>query len=60
LRATQNDIVHFVKEIANLFNYEANERNINFKVISQEKNLQVWFDTDKLDKILYQSGGQFI
>jgi signal transduction histidine kinase/ligand-binding sensor domain-containing protein/DNA-binding response OmpR family regulator len=53
LEASQNDIVRFVKEIANLFNYEANERNIDFKMVSKEESLQVWFDPDKLDKILY-------
>jgi signal transduction histidine kinase/ligand-binding sensor domain-containing protein/DNA-binding response OmpR family regulator len=53
LEASQNDIIKFVNEIASLFNYEANERNIEFQVISKEESLLVWYDSDKLDKLLY-------
>jgi signal transduction histidine kinase/DNA-binding response OmpR family regulator/streptogramin lyase len=53
LEVSQGDIVHFVKDISQLFNYEANERNIEFKIISKLETLPVWFDSDKVDKILY-------
>jgi signal transduction histidine kinase/ligand-binding sensor domain-containing protein/DNA-binding response OmpR family regulator len=53
LEVTQNDIIDFVFETADVFNFEAQERKIDYKVISGQETLQVWFDNDKLDKILY-------
>jgi signal transduction histidine kinase/ligand-binding sensor domain-containing protein/DNA-binding response OmpR family regulator len=53
LEASENDIVCFVKDISSAFQNEATERSINFQVITKLDHLSVWFDTDKLEKILY-------
>lgn len=53
LKAAENDIIHFVKEIASSFERLAAKRNIDFKVKSKLKELKVFFDADKLDKVLF-------
>lgn len=53
LEASKLDIIGFVNEIANSFSYEAKERGIDFKVESKEKEIDVWFDPDKMDKVMY-------
>jgi Signal transduction histidine kinase len=53
LEASENDIIRFVKDISSTFQIEAAERSINFQVITKLERLLVWFDPDKLDKILY-------
>ena len=53
LEVTQNDIVRFANDIADSFNFEALERKIDYTFISNENRFLVWFDKDKLDKILY-------
>jgi signal transduction histidine kinase/ligand-binding sensor domain-containing protein/DNA-binding response OmpR family regulator len=53
LEASENDIIRFVRDISSTFQMEATERSINFQVITKLDHLSVWFDTDKLDKILY-------
>lgn len=53
LEASENDIVRFVRDISSTFQIEATERSINFQVVTTLDSLPVWFDPDKLDKILY-------
>ncbi len=53
LQASENDIVSFVKDIAASFNREARKRNISLEVHSEPKTLKVYFDLDKLDKVLF-------
>lgn len=53
LQASEHDIVSFVKSIASSFNRDAGKRNIDFTVNSPLKELKVYFDVDKLDKILF-------
>jgi signal transduction histidine kinase/DNA-binding response OmpR family regulator len=53
LEAMHGDVVMFVKTIAGAFNYNAAQRNINYTFQSSVDSLQLWFDPDKLDKILY-------
>lgn len=53
LQAAENDIVSFVKSIASSFRRDAEKRNITFQVKSSLKELKVYFDVDKLDKILF-------
>ncbi len=53
LNLTRNDIVLFIQEIVSAFDQEAGERNINFSYNSTHPSLNIWFDTDKLDKIIY-------
>jgi signal transduction histidine kinase/ligand-binding sensor domain-containing protein/DNA-binding response OmpR family regulator len=53
LDLTKNDVVHFIKEIIGAFNQEAKERNINLTFKHSHSSFDIWFDIDKLDKIIY-------
>lgn len=53
LNLTKSDVVHFVKDIVDTFNQDAMQQNINFTFESSHPSFDVWFDTDKLDKIIY-------
>ena len=53
LNPTKNDIVLFIREIVDTFNQDAVQRNINFEFKYTHSSFEIWFDTDKLDKIIY-------
>jgi signal transduction histidine kinase/ligand-binding sensor domain-containing protein/DNA-binding response OmpR family regulator len=53
LNITKNNIVHFVKEIIELFNQDAKQRNIYFTFDCSYESFEVLFDTDKLEKVVY-------
>jgi ABC-type sugar transport system substrate-binding protein/DNA-binding response OmpR family regulator/nitrogen-specific signal transduction histidine kinase len=53
LQASERDIIRFVKEVASSFDRLAKKRNISFKVRTELRELQVYFDADKLDKVLF-------
>lgn len=53
LQTTQEDLISFVEGIARSFNYEAQNRSIYFDVIAQDNDLIIWFDRDKMEKVLY-------
>ena len=53
VRATENNIVLFAKEIVDLFKDIAVKRNIDLRLVSTENNLNVWFDPNMLDKVLF-------
>ena len=53
LQAAERDLIIFIKEIATSFDRLALTREINFKVKTQLNELKVFFDADKLDKVLF-------
>lgn len=53
LQATEKDLLTFVNEIEGSFASLAASRNIELKTICKEKELKVWFDEDKLDKVFF-------
>jgi signal transduction histidine kinase/ligand-binding sensor domain-containing protein/DNA-binding response OmpR family regulator len=53
LNITKNDVILFIKEIIGAFNQDAKQRNINFTFKYSRSFNEIWFDTDKLDKIIY-------
>ncbi len=53
LQATKNDIISFTNKVIESFNFEAKERNIDFSFQSKSPILEMWFDKDKMEKILY-------
>ncbi|WP_241739268.1 hybrid sensor histidine kinase/response regulator transcription factor [Pontibacter beigongshangensis] len=53
LQAAEGDLIAFVKDITASFERLALKRNITFKVKTPLKELAVYFDADKLDKILF-------
>ena len=53
LRAEESDIIDFAKGITELFEGVSNQRNIKLKLESNLGSLKVYFDKDKLDKVLF-------
>jgi signal transduction histidine kinase/AraC-like DNA-binding protein/CheY-like chemotaxis protein len=53
LRASENNITAFVQEITNAFTETAAKKKISFRVHAAASNLNVWFDVNMLDKILF-------
>jgi signal transduction histidine kinase/ligand-binding sensor domain-containing protein/DNA-binding response OmpR family regulator len=49
----KSDLIYFIKDIIDSFNHEAIERGINYSFIKSCTSLEIWFDHDKLDKIVY-------
>lgn len=53
LRLTQTNIVKFAKEIANCFSDLARQQDIHYTVSDVPENIEAYFDTNKLEKIIY-------
>jgi len=53
LRATENNLGEFIAEIMEPFHGLAHKRNIDFRLISKEKNISLWFDANMLDKVIF-------
>ncbi|WP_235921249.1 hybrid sensor histidine kinase/response regulator transcription factor [Foetidibacter luteolus] len=53
LRATENNLNDFITEIMEPFNWLAHKRNIDFRLISREKNIMLWFDANMMDKVIF-------
>ncbi len=53
LEAQQGNIVEFVKEASQPFQFIASKQNVSFKVESEDEAIYLWFDPDILEKILY-------
>lgn len=53
VRASENDLVVFVREIVEAYRKMADKRNIQLDFHSFEPSLMVWFDVNMLDKVLF-------
>ncbi|HOT14834.1 MAG TPA: two-component regulator propeller domain-containing protein [Bacteroidales bacterium] len=53
LYVTEKEIVSFVREITLSFEDYAEKHNIKFSFESNVEHLNVWFDADKLEKVIY-------
>ncbi|WP_207434830.1 hybrid sensor histidine kinase/response regulator transcription factor [Sabulibacter ruber] len=53
LQASESDLVRFVEEVAQSFERLARKRHIQLKVISRLREINVYFDKDKVDKVLF-------
>lgn len=53
VNATTQDIVPFVREVFDTFQYYAGEKNLNYTFHSGVDSLVMSFDKDKLDKMVY-------
>ncbi|MET0298886.1 MAG: substrate-binding domain-containing protein, partial [Flavitalea sp.] len=53
LHATENDLVAFTRDIVETFHVLAIKRNIDFRLITDEKQLIAWFDINMIDKVLF-------
>ena len=53
LQAGQYDLVSFIEEIKQNFEDLAEQKHIRLEMSSSEPSLLVWFDWDKLDKVIF-------
>lgn len=53
LRASENDLIGFVSEIMQSYKSIAHKRNIDLRMMTNERHLNVWFDTNMLDKVIF-------
>lgn len=53
VRASENDLVAFTREIVEAFRKMADKRNIGLGFFAVEKELPVWFDVNMMDKVLF-------
>lgn len=53
LNASENNLVAFVTETASAFNDIARKKSISYNTVSKVNNLNIWFDTTMLDKVLF-------
>lgn len=53
VRASENDLVAFTKEIVEAYQKMSRKQNIELGFFSVEKTLPVWFDVNMLDKVLF-------
>jgi signal transduction histidine kinase/DNA-binding response OmpR family regulator len=53
VRATENDVVGFIREIMRPFERIASTRRIDFRLITNETALHVWLDVNMIDKVLF-------
>ena len=53
LMVQNDDLVSFVRNAFNVFEEIALEKEIKFLFLSGEKEINAWFDNDKIEKILY-------
>lgn len=53
LLASKNNIVDFLRQIKTAFNDFAERHNIKFEFITDTQVAELWFDTDKLEKVFY-------
>ena len=53
LMVQNDDLVSFVREVFTVFEEIALEKEIKFLFLSGHKQINAWFDNDKIEKILY-------
>jgi signal transduction histidine kinase len=53
LRASENDLVSFVRNIMESYSKTAQNRGIDFQLLTRQEQLPVWFDVEMMDKVLF-------
>lgn len=53
LQASKSNIVPFIREVKDSFKALADEKKITYRLNTTKKNIEVWFDKTKLNKILF-------
>ena len=53
VRASENDLISFVAEIIQSYQTIAHKRDVDLRLITNERNLAVWFDVNMLDKVIF-------
>ena len=55
LHVNEYNLVMFVRELHDSFRPLAEERNLNFSIMSDIETIKVWFDKNVLDKIIFNA-----
>ncbi|MBD0278422.1 MAG: substrate-binding domain-containing protein [Flavisolibacter sp.] len=53
VRASENDIISFIADIIQSYKSIAHNRSIDLRLITNERQLNVWFDANMLDKVIF-------
>lgn len=53
LQASENDLISFTSQILQSYQSIADKRKIDLRLITNERYLNVWFDINMLDKVLF-------
>ena len=53
VKATENDLIAFIRDIMLPFEQLAKKGNIDFKLVTGLTNLPVWFDANMMDKVFF-------
>ena len=53
VKASENDLVLFIAEIIQSFKNIAQNRNIDLRLITRERQLNAWFDASMIDKVIF-------
>lgn len=53
LSVSENDLVSFLNEIMQQYQHIASKRKIDFRLMTTERQLMVWFDMNMLDKVFF-------
>jgi signal transduction histidine kinase/DNA-binding response OmpR family regulator len=53
LRASENDLIGFVRHIVESYAKTARKRGIDFQLLTRHERLPVWFDAGMMDKVLF-------
>ncbi|GAB1450459.1 hypothetical protein MASR2M47_05150 [Draconibacterium sp.] len=53
IQAGQYDLIAFMKEIHESFAEHSSKKKIDFQIHSKEDKILLWFDWDKLDKVIF-------
>jgi signal transduction histidine kinase/DNA-binding response OmpR family regulator len=53
VRASELDVVHFIGDVMTAFEKLAQKRKMDFRLVTEHKQLYAWFDPDMLDKVIF-------
>ena len=53
LRASECEIIEFIRDVMTAFEKNAQKRKINFQLTAEITQAYVWFDPDMLDKVIF-------
>lgn len=53
LQALEADMVKFNREIVAMFHPYANSKGVSLQLLTPHKEIKIWFDSDKMEKVMY-------
>lgn len=53
LQLSKGDVIAILKEIVSVYNYSAKTRNIQLLFVTEYSSFEMWFDANKLEKIIH-------